>query len=115
MNSSILSVETYSQERSPTLILHRISECLQLALPTMKSSKPLISTYCTPEQTSTCILLVKDVSEMQQSKPGYNDNDLYDTSTITSNILWFNTLVNIFTLELYAKFTILVKFSLTKF
>ena len=52
---------------------------------------------------------------MQQSKPGYNDNDLYDTSTITSNILWFNTLVNIFTLELYAKFTILVKFSLTKF
>ena len=47
-------------------------------------------------------LLVKDVNEMQQSEPGYNDNDLYDISFITSNILWFNSLVYFSTLKLYA-------------
>jgi hypothetical protein len=69
---------------------------------TMKSSNPLIPIYCTQEQTSPCTLLVKDVSEMQQIEPGYNDNDLYDTSSITSNILWFSSLVYFFTPKLYA-------------
>jgi len=67
----------------------------------MKSSNPLISIYCTQEQTSPSTLLVKDVSEMLQSEPGYNDNDLSDTSSRTSNILWFNSLAYFFTLKLY--------------
>jgi len=68
----------------------------------MKNSNPLISIYCTQEQALPCTLLVKDVSEMQQSDPGYNDNDLYDTSSITTNILWFNSLIYLFPLKLYA-------------